>query len=41
MRINVVAKQLSDSKYRQRVVVSKKGKGSYDRKKLGKVSANA
>ena len=37
MRKNLVAKELSDRKYRQRIVVAKKGKGSYVRKKLGKV----
>ena len=33
MRKNTVAKELSDRKYHQRIVVAKKGKGSYIRKK--------
>ena len=33
MRKNIVAKELSDRKYHQRIVVAKKGKGSYVRKK--------
>lgn len=37
MRRNVIAKDLSDRKYRQRIVVAKKGKGSYSRKKQEKV----
>lgn len=41
MRKNVVAKELSDRKYHLRIVGSKKGKGSYSRKKLGKVDAHA
>lgn len=31
---SVVAKALADRKYRQRIVVAKKGKGSYVRKKV-------
>lgn len=41
MRRNVLAKELSERKYHLRVVGSKKGKGSYSRKKLGKVDAHA
>ena len=41
MRRNVLAKELSERKYHLRVVGSKKGKGSYNRKKLGKVNAHA
>ena len=37
MRRNIFAKELSDRKYSQRIVVAKKGKGSYKRKKLQKV----
>jgi stalled ribosome alternative rescue factor ArfA len=33
---NIHAKSLTDSKYRQRIVVAKKGRGSYNRKKLEK-----
>ncbi len=33
---NPVAKKLSDSRFKPQVVKSKKGKGSYSRKKLGK-----
>ena len=33
---NVIAKDVRSPKYRPRVVRSKKGKGSYDRKKVGK-----
>ena len=32
-RKNVMAKTLADRKYRQRVILTKKGKGSYNRKK--------
>lgn len=35
---NKYAKELADRKYRQRIVLAKKGKGSYNRKK---VKANA
>jgi stalled ribosome alternative rescue factor ArfA len=41
MRKNVVAKELSNRKYHLRIVAARKGKGSYSRKKLGKVKANA
>jgi len=33
------AKALADRKYHQRIVLSKKGRGSYNRKKLEKVHA--
>jgi stalled ribosome alternative rescue factor ArfA len=31
------AKSLADNKYRQRIVLAKKGRGSYNRKKISKV----
>jgi len=33
------AKALADRKYHRRIVLSKKGRGSYSRKKLEKVNA--
>lgn len=38
---NKYAKSLSERKYHQRIVLAKKGKGSYNRKKIVKVKANA
>ena len=34
---NIFAKDLMTNKYRKRVIKPKKGKGSYDRKKIKKV----
>jgi stalled ribosome alternative rescue factor ArfA len=34
--INIYAKQLADRKYQNRIVRARKGKGSYDRKRLEK-----
>ena len=34
---NIFAKDLLTNKYRKRVIKPKKGKGSYDRKKIKKV----
>ena len=33
---SAAAKSLADRKYHQRIVLAKKGRGSYDRKKLEK-----
>jgi stalled ribosome alternative rescue factor ArfA len=38
---SVTAKALADSKYRQRIVLAKKGKGSYNRKAKKKETKNA
>ena len=37
---NIFAKDLMTKKYRKRVIKPKKGKGSYNRKKLRKSSSN-
>jgi stalled ribosome alternative rescue factor ArfA len=34
--INIYAKELADRKYQNRIVRARKGKGSYDRKRLEK-----
>jgi stalled ribosome alternative rescue factor ArfA len=38
-KLSVYAKALADRKYHQRVVLSKKGRGSYSRKKMEKIHA--
>jgi stalled ribosome alternative rescue factor ArfA len=38
---SVIAKALADRKYRQRIVLAKKGKGSYNRKATKKETKNA
>jgi len=39
IKLSASAKALADRKYHQRVVLSKKGRGSYNRKKMEKVHA--
>ena len=39
VKLSVYAKALSDRKYHQRVVLAKKGRGSYNRKKMENVNA--
>jgi stalled ribosome alternative rescue factor ArfA len=38
-KLSAYAKALADRKYHQRIVLSKKGRGSYNRKKMEKVHA--